>query len=74
MSAPTTKRSSCSRRRRHQLLHVDGVDEAAVVDEELLRGDRRRRLGGMEPVPEEVAAPVLAQLSCAVALALAENP
>jgi hypothetical protein len=61
-------------RRRHQLLHVYRVDEGPVVAEELHRGERGHRLGGMEPVPEEEAAPVLAQPNVAAAPGLAEIP
>lgn len=69
---PNNVSSSRTWSRRHQLLHVDRADEAPVVVEELVSGERRRGVGGVEPVPEEVAAPVLAQVCRAVAQALAE--
>ena len=60
--------------RRHQLPHVDRAHEEPRVDEELVRGDRRRGLRRVEPVPEHVAAAVPAQGSRVVAPALAEDP
>jgi hypothetical protein len=59
--------------RRHQLLHVDGVGvQPAGVNEERRRGKLRRGLRRVEPVPEQVAAAVLAQQSRDVARARTE--
>ena len=75
--ASTTNANACSSSwpRRHQLLHVNRADEApGGAAEERPGGDRRRRLRGVEPIPEEVAAPVLARGDRAVAQARAEVP
>jgi hypothetical protein len=60
--------------RRHQLLHIGRVDEQAGVAEEFQRGEIRRGLGRVEPVPEQVAAAVRTQRSRDVARARAEIP